>query len=59
MKVYAALVLCSGTLTLALPQNIGSGVCPPGILYTQPQCCQTDVFNIANLDCQPRGSRPY
>lgn len=28
-------------------------VCGGGLLYTQAQCCRTDVLGVADLDCKP------
>lgn len=28
--------------------------CPPGLLYTNPQCCAVDVLGVADLDCVAR-----
>jgi hypothetical protein len=27
-------------------------VCASGLLYTQAQCCRTDLLNLADLDCK-------
>lgn len=27
-------------------------VCASGLLYTQAQCCKTDILNLADLDCK-------
>ncbi|KAM0259878.1 hypothetical protein ACHAQJ_003123 [Trichoderma viride] len=28
-----------------------SHFCPPGLLYSNPQCCKVDVLGLADLDC--------
>ncbi|KAI1111878.1 hydrophobin-like protein [Nemania sp. NC0429] len=32
--------------------------CPPG-LYSNPQCCATDVLGVADLDCHSPSSAPF
>ncbi|KAK1242935.1 hypothetical protein MKX08_005747 [Trichoderma sp. CBMAI-0020] len=32
--------------------------CPPGLLYTVPQCCDVDVLGVADLDCVTPPSAP-
>ncbi|KAM0471292.1 hypothetical protein ACHAPX_009474 [Trichoderma viride] len=38
-------------------RQAASDFCPPGLLYTNPQCCDIDVLGVADLDCvvPPRG----
>lgn len=32
----------------------GEPLCPSGLLYSNPQCCSTDVLGVADLDCATR-----
>ncbi|KAL7800277.1 fungal hydrophobin domain-containing protein [Trichoderma ceciliae] len=60
MQFFAIATLLLAT-ALAAPSmdSHGHGVarrqspdfCPPGLLYTQPQCCDVDVLGVADLDC--------
>ena len=48
-------VLASAAFVLALPGGSGGAPkphCPAG-LYSNLQCCTTDVLNVADLDCSP------
>ncbi|KAJ6096142.1 hypothetical protein N7486_006888 [Penicillium sp. IBT 16267x] len=40
------------------PDGNRGPVCSSGLLYSQAQCCKTDVLNLADLDCKP-ASRSY
>jgi hypothetical protein len=54
-----ASVLASVAVALALPGGGGNGgngggsLCPNG-LYSNPQCCATNVLGVAALDCSTR-----
>lgn len=36
--------------------NPSPDLCPKGLLYGSPQCCDTDILGIANLNCDNRKS---
>ncbi|KAM4056073.1 fungal hydrophobin domain-containing protein [Hirsutella rhossiliensis] len=43
------------------PGGNGGGspdLCPKGLLYSIPQCCQTGILGVASLDCQAPSSIP-
>lgn len=59
MKFPTTIILCAAS-ALALPtsensqaKKVASPYCAPG-LFTQAQCCSTDVAGVANLDCATR-----
>lgn len=61
MKFSTTIILFAAS-ALALPTNqdsqakrAASPYCAPG-LFTQAQCCSTDVAGVANLDCATRKS---
>jgi hypothetical protein len=58
MKLVVLFLVLVPVLAASGPSN-GNGnggnrgpVCSPGLLYTQAQCCMTDVLNLADLDCK-------
>lgn len=64
MKFSTTIILFAAS-ALALPTSEDSQVkraaspyCAPG-LFTQAQCCSTDVAGVANLDCATRKSDHY
>ncbi|PTB41791.1 uncharacterized protein TrAFT101_009593 [Trichoderma asperellum] len=38
--------------------RLAANFCPPGLLYSNPQCCQIDVLGVADLDCVSPPSGP-
>ncbi|KAI1457907.1 hydrophobin precursor [Annulohypoxylon moriforme] len=53
MQFITALVTFMASAVLASPGYGGDGsyvACNPG-LYSNPQCCATDVLGVADLDC--------
>jgi hypothetical protein len=64
MKFSTTIILFAAS-ALALPtsqdsqaKKAASPYCAPG-LFTQAQCCSTDVAGVANLDCATRKSEHY
>lgn len=59
MKAFTAAITLMAGLAAALPslQARDSAVCS-GTLYSVPQCCRTNVLNVASLDCDTRESHP-
>lgn len=61
MQFTTVLVSILATAVIAIPTgNTGGGsapyvACPSG-LYSNLQCCATDVLGVANLDCASRKS---
>lgn len=64
MQFFAAATLLLAT-AFAAPSvdSNGNGVarrqaapnfCPPGLLYSSPQCCDVDILGVADLDCVVR-----
>ncbi|EUC33730.1 hypothetical protein COCCADRAFT_95287 [Bipolaris zeicola 26-R-13] len=53
---YTVLALAVGA-TAAPLASYSSGVCPIG-LYSNPQCCATDVLGVAALNCQNPATTP-
>lgn len=54
---YTVLAFAVGA-TAAPLASYSSGVCPIG-LYSNPQCCATDVLGVAALNCQNRKSLSF
>ncbi|KAK6540678.1 beta ketoadipyl CoA thiolase, th1 [Orbilia ellipsospora] len=63
MKIVTAILAAAlstrvSAIPRPLPQNTpGVFKCPAG-LYSNPQCCSTDVLGIAGLDCKNPSSAP-
>ncbi|XP_014560675.1 hypothetical protein COCVIDRAFT_88578 [Bipolaris victoriae FI3] len=53
---YTVLAFAVGA-TAAPLASYSSGVCPIG-LYSNPQCCATDVLGVAALNCQNPATTP-
>ncbi|KAL6892109.1 fungal hydrophobin domain-containing protein [Trichoderma evansii] len=60
MQFFTVATLFLATAFAAPSDSHGHGVarrqaapnfCPPGLLYSNPQCCKVDVLGIADLDC--------
>lgn len=58
----ATLFLAAAAAAAPSVDSNGNGVarrqaapfCPPGLLYSVPQCCDVDVLGVADLDCVVR-----
>ncbi|KAI1206138.1 hydrophobin precursor [Annulohypoxylon truncatum] len=53
MQFTTAIVAFMATAVMATPGYAGDGsyvACNPG-LYSNPQCCATDVLGVADLNC--------
>lgn len=67
MKTFTIAALLLAGTSLALPTTIGAGgnhsngryddysACPTGLLYSNSQCCQADIFS---LQCSNRKLHP-
>lgn len=58
---FITAILACAAAVVALPtENTGAPqpLCPPG-LYSNPECCATDVLGIADLDCAPPPVVPW
>ncbi|PHH67928.1 hypothetical protein CDD82_988 [Ophiocordyceps australis] len=52
MKAFAVVAFLAGALAMPSQSgNYGGSKCNPG-LYSNPQCCATDVLGLLDLDCQ-------
>ncbi|PNP43157.1 hypothetical protein TGAMA5MH_05091 [Trichoderma gamsii] len=67
MKFFAVTLFLATALAAPSVDSNGNGVarrqappafCPPGLLYTVPQCCDVDVLGVADLDCVAPPSAP-
>ncbi|KAK1252467.1 hypothetical protein MKX08_003654 [Trichoderma sp. CBMAI-0020] len=59
MKFFAAIALFA-TAAIAGPVEVrtgGGNICPDG-LFSNPQCCATQVLGLIGLDCQVPGQTP-
>lgn len=57
MKFLAVAALLAGAAIAAPTSNTGGApLCPLG-LFSNPQCCSTDVLGLAGLDCKSREYR--
>ena len=63
MQLTTFLSTLLAATAIAVPTTGGGGggdggkpwvACTPGSLYSNPQCCATDVLGVADLDCQNR-----
>ncbi|KAM0464504.1 hypothetical protein ACHAPV_002330 [Trichoderma viride] len=62
----ATLFLAAAAAAAPSVDSNGNGVarrqaapfCPPGLLYSVPQCCDVDVLGVADLDCVAPPSGP-
>lgn len=63
MQFFTVATLFLATAFAAPSDSHGHGVarrqaapdfCPPGLLYSNPQCCGVDVLGLADLDCVVR-----
>ncbi|KAI2611314.1 hydrophobin precursor [Hypoxylon fragiforme] len=64
MQLTTLFVSFLATAVYAVDQGYGGGaggaggpVCNPG-LYSNPQCCATDVLGVADLDCRSPNAVP-
>jgi hypothetical protein len=48
MKTFIAI------LALFAGSSLAASVCPAGLLNATPQCCTTDVVDVAELECDVR-----
>jgi len=61
MKLVTYTLFLAPSPVLAMPFSEPSAndarqlapVCGGDLLYTQAQCCRTDVLGVADLDCKP------
>lgn len=63
MQFLAIATLIAAAFAAPSVDSNGNGVarrqapppfCPPGLLYSVPQCCDVDVLGLADLDCVAR-----
>ncbi|OAQ68627.1 fungal hydrophobin domain-containing protein [Pochonia chlamydosporia 170] len=61
MKTFTAIITLFASAAFAAPATLAprGGVCPDGLLYTNPQCCATDVLGVADLNCENPSRQPY
>lgn len=55
---FTVATLFFATALAGVARRQAPAFCPPGLLYTNPQCCQVDVLGLADLDCVVRKSPP-
>ncbi|KAM0254924.1 hypothetical protein ACHAQJ_006297 [Trichoderma viride] len=60
MKFFAiAALFAAAAVAQPLEARTGSGsICPPG-LFSNPQCCATQVLGIIGLDCSVPNKTPH
>jgi hypothetical protein len=55
---YSILAFAAGAAAAPFAATGGAALCPTG-LYSNPQCCATDVLNAAALNCAVRTLTPF
>ncbi|KAL7900468.1 fungal hydrophobin domain-containing protein [Trichoderma sp. SZMC 28014] len=57
MQYLTIATLFFATAFAGVARRQAPAFCPPGLLYTVPQCCAVNVLGVADLDCvtPPRG----
>ena len=53
MQFIVLAALFASAMAVPAELNARTSVCEGG-LYTNPQCCSTDVLGVADLDCKVR-----
>lgn len=59
MQYLTIATLFFATAFAGVARRQAPAFCPPGLLYTVPQCCAVNVLGVADLDCVTRKCSMY